>query len=339
MLETAFAWLCDRREEYADSSDVWNVRRRWTVLMPWLQAELLAGRYRLSPVRRFHSNGETIELWASLDALVLKALAIVLRNRVDFAPTCFHLPGEDGEKRGSKAAVRALCDNLADNPFVFRTDVKSYYASIDHGLLLAQLRDKLDDPIVLDLVGQYLHRTIDENCLYSTVERCISLGCPLSPVMGALYLDVLDRRMADTGLFYVRFMDDWVILAPTRWALRRAVSLVNRTLEELRVEQHPDKTFIGKVERGFDFLGYRISTEGIVGVAAPSVVAFQERVLRLYEQNALPEVIRQRVEDYVRRWKRWVVSGIGARSEPRLIAPGGSAAICLPPLAPLIHSA
>jgi hypothetical protein len=33
---------------------------------------------------------------------------------------------------------------------------------------------------------------------------------------------------------------------------------------------------------------------------------FQERVLRLYEQNAPPELIRQRIGDYVRRWKRMV---------------------------------
>ena len=36
--------------------------------------------------------------------------------------------------------------------------------------------------------------------------------------MGALYLDVLDRRMAEAGLCYARFMDDWVILSPTRFA-------------------------------------------------------------------------------------------------------------------------
>ena len=41
------------------------------------------------------------------------------------------------------------------------------------------------------------------------------------------------RRCAPTGgwrgrmgLFYVRFMDDWVILAPTRWKLRGAVRAV-----------------------------------------------------------------------------------------------------------------
>jgi len=34
-----------------------------------------------------------------------------------------------------------------------------------------------------------------------------ALGCPLSPLMGALYLHQLDERMAKLGLFYTRFMD------------------------------------------------------------------------------------------------------------------------------------
>jgi hypothetical protein len=63
--------------------------------------------------------------------------------------------------------------------------------------------------------------------------------------MAAIYLEPLDRRMEATGLTYARFMDDWVILAPTRWSLRPAVVIVNETLRELRVEQHPDQTFIG----------------------------------------------------------------------------------------------
>jgi hypothetical protein len=37
---------------------------------------------------------------------------------------------------------------------------------------------------------------------------------------------------------------------------------------------------------------------------------FQEHVARLYEQDAPPEEIWQRIGQYVQRWKRWVVSGI-----------------------------
>ena len=155
--------------------------------------------------------------------------------------------------------------------------------------------------MVLDLVGQYLGRTVDEDCLYTTVIRGISLGCPLSPLMAALYLEPLDRRLEATGLTYARFMDDWVILAPTRWSLRRAVRMVNETLRELRVEQHPDKTFIGRIERGFTFLGYWITKRGVTGAAPSAWKAFRKRVARLYEQNVPLEAIRRGVELYVRR--------------------------------------
>ena len=46
---------------------------------------------------------------------------------------------------------------------------------------------------------------------------------------------------------YSRFMDDWIVIAPTRWKLRSAVRIVNETLNMLNDEQHPDKTFIGRV--------------------------------------------------------------------------------------------
>jgi hypothetical protein len=54
---------------------------------------------------------------------------------------------------------------------------------------------------------------------------------------------------APIGLFYVRFMDDILVLAPTRWKLRRAVTVVNQVLGSLRLEKHPDKTLIGRTER------------------------------------------------------------------------------------------
>lgn len=85
---------------------------------------------------------------------------------------------------------------------------------------------------------------MDENCLYTTVTRGISPGCPLSPVMAALYLEPLDRRMEATGLAYARFMDDWVILAPTRWSLRRAV----RTLHQQGSQIPETAIFCGHVD-------------------------------------------------------------------------------------------
>src|ERR1035437_2499247 len=73
VLDSAFAWLCERRIDYADSAGVWNVRRRWPDLKLQLQDLLLRGQSRFLPLRRIHVHGEFIELWAALDALVLKA--------------------------------------------------------------------------------------------------------------------------------------------------------------------------------------------------------------------------------------------------------------------------
>ena len=84
---------------------------------------------------------------------------------------------------------------------------------------------------------------------------------------------------------YTRFMDDWVILTPTRWKLREAVRIVNQTLAELKLEKHPDKTYIGKIEKGFDFLGYRFEPRGL-RLALETLKRFKERVTQLYEQGA-----------------------------------------------------
>ncbi len=200
--------------------------------------------------------------------------------------------------------------NLAPNDFVIRTDVKAYYASIDHHLLLDQLANHMRDRVVLNLIGQYLRRTSERGGQFWSYDKGISLGCPLSPLIGAFFLSELDRRMERSGLFYVRFMDDVLVLAPTRWRLRRAVKCINQVLDGLRLDKHPDKTFIGRTERGFDFLGYHFGRDGLA-VARKTLKNFAERVTRLYEQERLGQVNSDLLGQYVRRWHRWVTGGLG----------------------------
>jgi RNA-directed DNA polymerase len=178
VLQQAYAWLCERRQDYSANDDVWDVRWRWEEIRPQLQAQLRAGVYRFSPVRRLRLGNEDIEVWSALDALVLKATPLVLTAHWSptLSPHCYHLEG----RGGAKAAVRFVDEHLADNTFVFRTDVKSYYASIDHDILLAALEDDVPDERVLDLLRQYVRRTTYDGGLYEDVGRGISLGCPLS---------------------------------------------------------------------------------------------------------------------------------------------------------------
>lgn len=102
-------------------------------------------------------------------------------------------------------------------------------------------------------------------------------------------------------------MDDILVLASTRWKLRRAVKIVNQQLAALELEKHPDKTFIGRIEKGFDFLGYHFSRAGL-SVAETSIAKFVERSTRLYEQSRNADRAL-RLGHYVRRWLGWVQGG------------------------------
>jgi len=155
------------------------------------------------------------------------------------------------------------------------------------------------------------------------VPRGIPLGCPLSPLLGAFFLRELDERLEATRLFFVRFMDDVIVLAPTRWKLRRAVRIVNECLAALGLEKHPDKTFIGRVGRGFDFLGYRLGPHGL-RLAEQTWQRFAQRAARLQERERDGRAPRGALGAYVPRWRRWARAGVaGAVCAPAADLAGG----------------
>jgi len=113
-------------------------------------------------------------------------------------------------------------------------------------------------------------------------------------------------------------MDDVIVLSPTRHKLRRAVKVVNETFAELGLEKHPDKTFIGRIERGFDFLGYHLAP-GRLPLARATVERFLERAHRLYEQDRREPQGSLRSDAYIRRWCGW--AGEFGVASPALSAP------------------
>ena len=80
-------------------------------------------------------------------------------------------------------------------------------------------------------------------------------------------------------------------------------------IQSLKLEKHPGKTFIGKVAKGFDFLGYHFSPQGLI-VANITWAKFVSRLHRLYEQKKTQPEWAALIGDYVTRWWRWVQAGI-----------------------------
>jgi hypothetical protein len=237
-------------------------------------------------------------------------LAMALPEALALSPLCTHIK----DHGGLKATVRDLQTALPDHRYVMFTDVKRYYESIDHTLLLKQLDKDIAEPVIWRLLVQFVKRTVERGGTFKSITCGISRGCPLSPVLAAYYLKGLDEQMAgDTRYFYRRFMDDIIVLAKTHWHLRKAVRTVNQHFNQLKIEQAPDKTFIGKISRGWDFLGYHFNGEHVT-VAAKTVEKHVVHYRQLYEQLSMKKATSDEMALalglYVKRWQQWVAAGL-----------------------------
>ncbi len=85
-------------------------------------------------------------------------------------------------------------------------------------------------------------------------------------------------------------------------------------LTALGLLKHPAKTFIGRIDKGFDVLGYHIRPEGLT-VARKTVEQFVARARRLYERERGRREAAAQLGAYVQRWVRWVQAGLRVRGE------------------------
>ncbi len=152
LLDQAFDWLCHRRKDWPPEADVWRFRRDWSAEKARIQEELLAGNYEIGLLTRATlQNQEEVDLWSARDAVVMKALSLVLPQYLPLSEQCTHLKGH----WGAKYAVRQVLEHLPEHQFVLKTDIQSYYASIDHQLLLDRLAAHIRDQ-----PGVEPHRTV-----------------------------------------------------------------------------------------------------------------------------------------------------------------------------------
>lgn len=201
---------------------------------------------------------------------------------------------------GLKAAVREVQQRLPEYGNVLRTDVKGFYESIDQSILLAQLAAQIDDPLLLELLGQAIQRTVERGGLYWDIRTGISCGCPLSPLLGALYLKVLDERHRAV-LRALHGRRPGADEDPLAIAARCAHA--EPDLRRTEVSQHPEKTFIGGIEREFDFLGHCFC-HGPLRLAQQTLQNHATRIHRLYEQQKTAPAGAARLDEYVTCWRR-----------------------------------
>ena len=162
-------------------------------------------------------------------------------------------------QRGTKQALRRVDALLkAGYTWVVDADLKSYFDSIPHEPLLVRVEEKVSDGRVIKLLQAYLEQGVMEGLASWTPTAGTPQGAVISPLLSNIYLDPLDRLLAERRVEMVRYADDFVILCRREAEAHQALSWVQDWTVSNGLSLHPEKTRIvdATIRGGFDFLGY-----------------------------------------------------------------------------------
>jgi len=161
--------------------------------------------------------------------------------------------------RGCKDALRRV-DGLVKAGYKYTVDVdlKSYFDTIPHDGLIAELRKYVADNQLITLVEKFLQAAVFDGLNHWTPTNGAPQGAIISPLLSNLYLNELDHQMASAGYEMTRYADDLVIQCKSRAEAETALAQVRQWTAQRGLTLHPTKTKIVHVdEEGFEFLGYR----------------------------------------------------------------------------------
>ena len=139
--------------------------------------------------------------------------------------------------------------------FVFKADIKHYFDTVDHNILLEIIKRKICDNKVIWLIKQILN-----NFETPIQGKGMPLGNLTSQFFANVYLNDLDNFVKHDlkARYYIRYVDDFVILHHDRKILELYKERIHRYLKTLQLKLHPDKSKIIPLRDGVTFLGYRI---------------------------------------------------------------------------------
>lgn len=198
-----------------------------------------------------------------------------------------------GSKEGiryMKKYINSIKENY-DNVYILKCDISKYFYNIDHEILINKLSHENFDKDILrvliniisstnndyinDLIDSSISREIshleDMNIydleakkkqLYSLPRYHKGKGLPIgnetSQLLAIYYLNELDHYIKEQLhiKYYVRYMDDFILIHHDKEYLKKCLNLINKKLSYLKLSLNK-KTQIYNLKSGVNFLGYK----------------------------------------------------------------------------------
>jgi RNA-directed DNA polymerase len=232
-----------------------------------LRKELVERTYRPQKARKVEipkggGKMRQLSIPSIRERVVQGALKLILEPifEADFQPGSF---GYRPKKSAHTAIQRVQQAIREGKTYVIDFDLRSYFDTVRHHIVVEKVARRVDDDAVLWLLKLLLD---------ASGKQGVPQGGVISPLLSNLYLNEVDRMLERakvvtryerwTAVEYARFADDLVILVdshPRQQWLRQAVERrLREELAELQVEVNEEKSRKVDLQRGesFGFLGF-----------------------------------------------------------------------------------
>jgi len=311
-----------------DGMEVHQLERVLKTDWPRLKKELLAGTYHPHPIKRSEvpkASGGTriLGIPTVVDRMVQQAILQVLQPIYDPTFSAHSYGFRPG--RGQHQAVVAARQYIADGyNVVVDVDIEKFFDRVNHDIMMGRLARKIGDKTLLRLIRRFLEAGMMADGVVQPKEEGTPQGGPLSPLLGNILLDEVDKELERRGHKFCRYADDCNVYVRSFSAGHRVLKGLEKLLGKLKLKTNKAKTAVARPSErrflGFTFMDTK--NHGVIITTAPaSVEKLKDRIRALTSRNNgrnLKQTIAQ-LNVYMRGWMAYFSI---ARARAPIIAVG-----------------
>ncbi len=265
-------------------------------LLGEISEELKSGTYRAPEVRRAYiakpgrKEKRPLGVPTVKDRIVQAAMKLVIEPlyEADFLDCSY---GFRPKRSGTQAAAQVHKVSNTHKWFV-DVDLKSYFDTIPHDRLMEYVRNRVSDKRVLYLIRSWLKAGVLEDGQVSHKETGSPQGGVLSPLLSNIYLHELDSRWDSRMGHLYRYADDMVILCRSQKHAEASMRWIEEVVQDLGLELNADKTHMGHIREGFDFVGFTFRE----GVSPKSGKLVRVRIPRKQSCKAIRRNLKEKLK-------------------------------------------